>query len=62
MNKEWHAQNRMPKNPTLTQRLDWHVEHAKNCQCREMPTTLKEEMKKRRLNVDAIFIHGKSPK
>jgi len=47
LNREWHLSNRMPKNPTLEQRLEWHVEHAKNCQCRPITGKLAEEMKKR---------------
>lgn len=42
MNKEWHKQNRMPKNPTLEQRIAWHKEHQKNCTCREVPKSLKK--------------------
>ncbi len=49
INKAWHEKNRMPKNPSLEQRLQWHLEHAKHCSCREMPEKLKEEMKKRHL-------------
>ena len=33
----WHEQNRMPKNPTAQQRVEWHIEHAKHCQCRPIP-------------------------
>ncbi len=47
LNREWHLSHRMPKNPTLEQRLEWHVEHAKNCQCRPITGKLAEEMKKR---------------
>jgi hypothetical protein len=46
INKEWHLANKMPKNPTQEQRLNWHIEHSKNCNCREMPDKLKEEVKK----------------
>jgi hypothetical protein len=38
---DWHRANRMPKNPTLDQRLDWHVAHAKVCGCREMPDSIR---------------------
>jgi hypothetical protein len=41
----------MPKNPTLEQRLEWHVEHAKNCQCRPITGKLAEEMKKRGMSI-----------
>jgi len=47
LNREWHLSHRMPKNPTLEQRLEWHLEHAKNCQCRPITGKLAEEMKKR---------------
>lgn len=47
INKEWHLKNRMSKNPSFEERLNWHVEHAKNCNCREMPEKMKEEVKKR---------------
>ena len=46
LNKEWHLVHPMPKNPTQQQRIEWHLEHAKNCGCREIPAKLKEEMKK----------------
>jgi hypothetical protein len=40
MNKEWHAQNKMPKNASTEQRLAWHLEHRKRCSCRPMPKSL----------------------
>jgi hypothetical protein len=46
LNKEWHLAHPMPKNPTQQQRIEWHIEHAKNCNCRGIPVKLKEEMKK----------------
>jgi hypothetical protein len=46
INKEWHAKNRMPKNPSSEERMKWHKEHQKNCSCRPMPKKLLEEMKK----------------
>jgi len=35
LNREWHAQNRMPPKATLEQRIQWHKEHLKHCACRE---------------------------
>ena len=49
INREWHEQNRMPKNAKLDQRIEWHIAHAKNCSCREIPEKLKEEVKKRKI-------------
>lgn len=46
LNREWHLKNKMPKNPTMEERLKWHIAHAQNCQCREMSEKLKAEIKK----------------
>jgi hypothetical protein len=37
----------MPKNATIDQRIEWHLEHAKNCTCRKIEGKLAEEMTKR---------------
>ncbi|MBI2108096.1 hypothetical protein HYU10_04340 [Candidatus Woesearchaeota archaeon] len=42
INKEWHRANRMPKNPTTDDRINWHIEHAKNCSCRKMSKKILE--------------------
>ncbi len=47
INKEWHLKNRMPKNPSLEERIKWHKEHAINCSCRPIPENLLVEIKKR---------------
>ena len=47
INKEWHEQNRMPKNATIEQRIEWHLEHSKNCSCRKIEGKIAEEMIKR---------------
>jgi hypothetical protein len=52
INTEWHKKHRMPKNPTIDQRIEWHLEHLKHCRCRnDIPETLKGELKKRGLQV-----------
>jgi len=51
INKEWHLKNKMPANPTIEQRIDWHIEHARNCSCREIPAKLMEEIKKRNIKL-----------
>lgn len=41
INKEWHQKNKMPKNPTLEERIQWHKEHLKYCDCRkDIPKSL----------------------
>jgi hypothetical protein len=47
INKEWHDKNVMPKNPTQQQRIDWHLEHQKQCGCRPIPPKLLEEIRKK---------------
>lgn len=44
INKEWHLENRMPKNPTDEQRLIWHIEHSAHCDCRKLSDMLKAEI------------------
>ncbi|WP_419701546.1 hypothetical protein [Mucilaginibacter sp. NFX135] len=46
-NKEWHQANLMPKNATFAQRVNWHLEHLKNCSCRPIPEKLLGEMKQK---------------
>jgi hypothetical protein len=45
INKLWHSKNRMPPKPTLKDRAVWHIRHAKNCDCREMPKTVADYIK-----------------
>ena len=47
MNKDWHAANRMAKNPSLEQRIEWHLAHVKNCSCRPIPERLQAEITRR---------------
>jgi hypothetical protein len=37
----------MPKNATVDQRLHWHLEHSKHCDCRPLPKKFLEDLKKR---------------
>jgi hypothetical protein len=48
MNKEWHRQNKMPKKATLQERLNWHLEHQRHCDCRPMPENLAALVAQRR--------------
>ena len=48
LNREWHLANRMPKNATLDQRVEWHLEHEKQCGCGEdVPRTVRAELERR---------------
>lgn len=45
INTAWHEANRMPENPTRTQRVQWHAGHAEACGCRPVPDDLAEEVR-----------------
>jgi hypothetical protein len=47
LNADWHAAHRMPVNPTLDQRVAWHVEHAAACGCRPMPASVLAALQER---------------
>ena len=49
INKEWHLLHPMPENPTLEQRIAWHIGHTKHCKCREMPAAIKAAIKERNM-------------
>lgn len=49
INSAWHAKNIMPKKPTLDDRVNWHLEHSKNCSCRPLEGKILDEIKKRKL-------------
>jgi Imm-5 like putative immunity protein len=55
INAEWHARHRMPKNPTLDQRVKWHIDHARNCACRPLSGNILEEVRKRTLGTHQEF-------
>ncbi len=48
LNYEWHLKNKMPAKATIDQRIKWHLEHIKYCECREIPEKLVEEIKKKK--------------
>jgi hypothetical protein len=51
VNKSWHRSHPMPINPTMDQRIAWHVAHARACTCREMPARILAELRKRERHV-----------
>ncbi len=47
MNTRWHQSHKMPKNPTVAQRVRWHRGHLKYCACRtDVPASLKKYLEK----------------
>ena len=55
INATWHLAHKMPHppagGPTLDQRVDWHLRHAKNCSCHPLDGEILKEIKKRGLKV-----------
>jgi hypothetical protein len=51
----WHNLHKLPNDATLNERLNWHLEHSKNCSCRtEMDSKVADEINKYR-NKDKGF-------
>lgn len=48
INKVWHGQNRMPKNASDKERIQWHVDHARECGCRDIPPKIKTALAERK--------------
>lgn len=51
LNAEWHRKHPMPKNPTMDERIAWHLHHAQHCHCRKISGKLKAEMEKRHIKI-----------
>lgn len=49
LNKEWHQAHVLGQHASLDDRSAWHLEHAKNCGCREMPESIRAEIERRGL-------------
>jgi hypothetical protein len=47
INAEWHAAHRMPKNPSIHERVEWHIAHASVCSCRPIPASVLKAMRER---------------
>jgi hypothetical protein len=53
LNAAWHRDHPMPQPATLEQRIRWHLAHARACACREIPPTVKAELRARGIRVPA---------
>jgi hypothetical protein len=49
INADWHTKSKMPKNPSLDERIKWHLNHVKHCNCRPLGGKILEEVKRRDL-------------
>ncbi len=51
LNVDWHKNNKMPKNPSIDERIKWHLAHVKNCECRPIEGKILEEINKRGMKI-----------
>lgn len=51
LNREWHLMHKLDRKASLEERLTWHLKHAANCDCREMPLSIRRELEARGLTV-----------
>ena len=42
INREWHLNNRMPKNTSEEERAKWHKVHSENCNCYPLSESVKK--------------------
>ena len=47
VNKEWHEKNKLGEKASLDKRVEWHLEHEKNCACAPIPKDVIQELEKR---------------
>jgi hypothetical protein len=47
VNTAWHEEHPMPENPSLDDRVQWHLAHAAACACRPIPETVLKELRAR---------------
>lgn len=47
VNREWHLAHVLGQHAPLDERVRWHLEHAKECACREIPPTVAAEIQRR---------------
>lgn len=48
INKLWHQKHKMPKNASDKQRIQWHVDHARECACRPIPQSIQKKLLERK--------------
>lgn len=40
MNRSWHMEHKMPTAASQKDRINWQLEHSRNCRCRPFPAKL----------------------
>lgn len=47
LNRDWHDAHELGQGAPMDARVAWHLEHARECGCREVPRTVREELARR---------------
>ncbi len=55
INRAWHRDHSLPKNPSYLQRRAWHPWHARHCGCRGIDDGVAALFRKHGLPVPAPF-------
>lgn len=49
INRNWHLAHKLPRNASIEARLAWHLAHAAECGCRDMPPGIRKDLEARGL-------------
>ncbi len=47
MNADWHRDHVLGSHATMDERVEWHIEHARECGCRPIPASVNAEIERR---------------
>ena len=48
INKKWHLENKMPRGANIKVRIQWHVNHKRECGCRPIPKSIQKKLLERK--------------
>lgn len=54
IHREWREAHRMPKNASEDERIAWHIDHARNCECRKIEGKLAELLRRRGIAIPQL--------
>lgn len=51
INADWHRAHVLGQGAPMDQRVEWHLAHVRECGCRGIPDTVRDELERRGLPV-----------
>lgn len=48
INEKWHKKYPMPEKATISEKIQWHANHARECGCRPIPSSIRKKMSERK--------------